>query len=242
MNLWITRDSALQALRTGMVRESEILDKAFQQLEYFAQRLGSIRPETPFNRISALAAAKARNLAQACYSLVLDGLGQESGAIVRVWTEATDLLVYIRLDPSRAAQVLEGRFPSAGERAKVIGSSTQKVRTALSKTASHLGGFETDSWLHMVNERTGQVRTRQEFRQDIMRQNLGTTFALLVWTIREAALCLQTARGFVEAGVVQQMRQLSSEGIALFHADTDIVMPNEGVTYDEVTDLERETT
>lgn len=242
MNLWITRESAQQALRTSMIREAEVLDKAFQQLEYFAQRLGSIRPTTPFNQISALTAAKARNLAQACYSLILDGLGQESGAIVRVWIESTELLIYIRHDPNRAAQILEGKFPSAGERAKVIGSSTQRLRTALSKTASHLGAFETNSWLHMINERTGQVQTRQAFNREIVQQNLGTTFALLVWTIREAALCLQAVRGSVEAGIVRQMRKLRSEGIALFNADADIATPYEAMTNDEIAGLEREAT
>jgi hypothetical protein len=207
-----------------MAGEGELLDRAFQQLEYFAQRLGDIKPETPFTRITAVVTAKARNLAQACYSLVLDGLGQESGAIVRVWVEATELLVYIRSNPERTSQVLEGKLPSAGERAKLIGSATQKVRTALSKTAAHFG-FEADSWLHIVDVRTGRVRTRQEFKQDVLQENFGTIFALLAWTIKEAALCLNVARGTIEAGVVRQMDQLRREGLALFHIDPDIARP-----------------
>lgn len=215
MNLWTNRDSALQVLWTDMIRERELLDKAFQQLEYFAQRLGHIRPATSFTKMAALIAAKARNLAQACYSLSLDGLGQESGAIVRVWIEATELLVYLRCDPDRA----DKKLPSAGERAKAIGSSMQGLRTYLSKTASHVG-LEGDSWLYM------QVETRREFKRDVLRENLGTTFALLFSTIKEAALCLKTARGSVEEGIVRQMDQLRREGIILFNAGLDMSMPN----------------
>lgn len=224
MNLWTTRESALQALRTDLARECELLDRAFQQLEYFAQRLGDFRPETPFTRITALVAVKARNLAQASYSLVLDGLGQESGAIVRVWLEANELLGYIRRDPERTSQIVEGNLPKAGARAKLIDSAMQPVRTALSNTAAHFS-FETESWLHIVDARTGGVRTRQEFRQDILRENLGTTFALLFGTIKEAALCLNAARGSIEEEVVRKLDQLRKEGITLFNADADSAVP-----------------
>lgn len=226
LNLWTTRESALEALRTDMVCERELLDKAFQQLEYFAQRLGDIKPETPFTQSTALVAAKARNLAQASYSLVLDGLGQEAGAIVRVWIETTELLIYIRRRPEKAGQILKGNLPSAGMRAKLIESATQSVRTFLSETASHFK-FAPNSWLHVVDERTGRVRTRQEVKHDVLRENLGTNFALLIWTIKEAALCLNDARGSIEGGIVRQWVQLRNEGFALFNANLDISMPAE---------------
>jgi hypothetical protein len=198
-----------------MIRERELLDNAFQQLEYFAQRLEHIRPATSFTKMTALIASKARYLAQACYSLSLDGLGQESGAIVRVWIEVTELLVYLRCDPDRAGK----KLPPAGARAKTIGSSTQGLRNFLSNTASH-AGFEGDSWLHM------RVKTRREFKPDVLRENLGTTFALLFSTIKEAALCLKEARGSVEEGIIRQVDQLRIEGIILFNVGSDMAMPN----------------
>jgi hypothetical protein len=42
---------------------------------------------------------KAKNLALGSYSLVLDGLGQEAGALMRPMIEYAELLAYFRLHP-----------------------------------------------------------------------------------------------------------------------------------------------
>lgn len=216
MNLWTVREAALRALQAALVQESDLLDKAFQQAEYLSQRLDAITPDTPFSRITALTTAKARNLAQACYSLALDGLAQESGAILRVWVEAAELLTYLRLEPSRAEQAFEGTLPSPGERARKIGAFTRKMRESLNATASHLA-FEPASWLHVINLKTGRVRTRQEFSPAVLRTNMGVLFAILTWTVAEAALCLNTAQGFIEASIAKQIDKLKEDGFALFH-------------------------
>ena len=138
MNLWVARRDAEQALSSYMAAESKLLDRAFQQAEYLAQRLDGFEPATPFSRVTALVTAKARNLAQACYSLALDGLAQESGAVARVWLESIELLTYLRLAPEKAEAALDGKLPTAGERAKKIGSAVGNVRKFWSETASHI--------------------------------------------------------------------------------------------------------
>jgi hypothetical protein len=54
------------------------------------------------------------------YSLMLDGLGQEAGALLRPLIETLELLVYLRLEPARIDQAIEEKLPSAGQIAKKI--------------------------------------------------------------------------------------------------------------------------
>ena len=219
MNLWATREKSLRLLETELAVERQLMDQAFQQLEYLAQRLDALEPATAFSRCSALIAAKARCLAQACYSLALDALGQESGAIARVWMEATQLLTYIRLDPTRAEAVMAGKVPNAGAIAKQIDSPFMNLRRLWNVTASHIG-FEPDAWLHLVDWRTEQIRTRPVLKARTLRTNIGDIFALLTQTIREAGLCLDDAEG-LEEGIARQIDNLKKDGFNVFHPRED---------------------
>jgi hypothetical protein len=217
MNLWLARRAAEHSLEGGMAIECGLLDRAFQQAEYLAQRLSALEPLTPFSCMAGLVTAKARNLAHACYSLALDGLAQESGAIGRVWLESIELLTFLRLFPETAETLLGGkRLPSAGERAKKVNSSVGNIRKYWNETASHMG-FEWDTWRHIVKESSGKLQTRQEFRYTTLRGNLEFIFAMMIWTIRESVLCLNAAQGFVEEGIARQMDSLRDECFKAFN-------------------------
>jgi hypothetical protein len=216
MNLWAVRAAAERYLETEMPSERQLLDRAFQQAEYLAERLAGMEPGTPFSRMTGLVAAKARRLAHACYSLALDALAQESGAVARVWLESIELLTYLRLAPERAEGILNGKLPSAGERAKKINSQASALRKMWNETASHIG-FDWNTWRHFFNHGTGQIRARQGFNSPVLRTNLGLVFALMTWTIRETALCLNTAQGFLDEGVARQIDSLKNEGFDVFH-------------------------
>ena len=80
---------------------------------------------------------KAKNLAQGSLSLVLDGLGQEAGALLRPMIEYTELLTYLRTFPEKADKVAENTLPSAGQRAKAIGGIYKEFREHLNEHAAH---------------------------------------------------------------------------------------------------------
>jgi len=215
MNLWVHREKALDALREELRKEASLLNRAFQQMEYLAQALHDAGKDDAFARVTALFAAKGRFLAQGTYSLMLDGLGQEAGATGRVWLEAIELLTYLRKDTSRISEVLEDRLPKAGKRAKRIEGFAKELRSFWSDTASHLG-LEVDSWKHVLNWQTGQLKTRFVFSAPLLRKNMGLLFMLLMWNIAEAARCLGKARGlpegYVSDSLAQQIDSLREEG------------------------------
>ena len=77
--------------------------------------------------------------------------------------------------------------------------------------------FEGDAWWHLIDVRSGKLRTRQIFKREVLHGNLGFIFAMMTWTIRESAFCLVAAQGFIEEGVARQMDDLKDEGFQLFH-------------------------
>lgn len=92
--MWETRRLAEQAIVKSLRPFSGLLNEAFASVDDSVGRLE--QAETQFGRVCALVVIKGRNLALACYSLSLDALAQESGAIFRVLIESLELLQYLR--------------------------------------------------------------------------------------------------------------------------------------------------
>lgn len=67
-----------------------------------------------YARVCGLTLLKAKHLALGAYSLILDGLGQEAGALLRPFIEYTELLTYFRKFPSKVDAAIKGKLPSAG--------------------------------------------------------------------------------------------------------------------------------
>jgi len=129
-------------------------------------------------------------LALGCYSLALDGLAQESGALLRPLLEAVELLGYLRAVPGAIDRALDGKLPNAGKRAREIGSPFQDLREHLNLWASHLG-FGGASLRHLLDISAGRFRGVQQFDEAVLEQNLAAIFAFTAILAREAALCFQ---------------------------------------------------
>src|SRR5574337_1822701 len=99
ISLWNTRHQAERALTESLEPYASLLNEAFSALDHCVDRLE--RLGQPFGRVCAVVLIKARNLGLGCYSLSLDALAQEAGALFRPALECLELLVYFRLDPTR---------------------------------------------------------------------------------------------------------------------------------------------
>ena len=165
------------------------------------------RVELPLGRVLALVLIKARNLALACYSLSLDSLAQEAGALFRPLLEALELLEYLRQDPERVAEALEDRLPKAGVIAQRIQGKFKGLRDHLNNHASHLS-VSPDAMGHLVDLSAGQLRTVQPFSEPVLRANLTTLLATLVWLAIEAVNCVSAAEGRVDPSLADAAHEL----------------------------------
>src|SRR5260370_24572952 len=116
--LWKTREEALIALEGPLRQEAEMLQEAFALLDACITQLLTV--DTTYTRVCAITTIKAHNLELGCYSLALDGLAQEAGALLRPVIETLELLIYFWKDPSRVDEAIDEKLPSAGEIAQKI--------------------------------------------------------------------------------------------------------------------------
>jgi hypothetical protein len=122
-SMWSTRERSLQALKTELAAQERALASSFGVLDECLGRFSARMGSSEFHRACGLVAAKARHLVHAQYSLALEGLAQEAGALLRPLIECFELLTYFEEAPARVREAVEGRLPSAGKIAKAIAGS-----------------------------------------------------------------------------------------------------------------------
>lgn len=184
--LWDARRKAEAALRDDLKDFARLINEAFDVLDQCIVRLESL--DDTFGRVCALVLIKARNLGLGCYSLSLDALAQEAGALFRPQIECLELLTYFRLDPSRIKEALEDRLPTAGIIAQRIKGKFKGLREHLNKHASHLS-LSPEAMRHLVDFKVGRLRPVQVHNSEVLRQNLVTLLAVLIWLATEAVNC-----------------------------------------------------
>ena len=192
MDLWQSRNQANAALNSTFANQRALLAEGFELLDGAIDVFRERRSESPFNRVCGLTLTKARNTALGLYSLSLDALGQEAGALLRLLIEQYELLIYVRQDPSRVKLVLDEQLPSPGERAKAIQGDFQDLRSYLNKNASHFG-FTYESLKHLLPGSEDGWRIIQPYSEYALRTNLGVLFGILTRILEEAANCFQVA-------------------------------------------------
>ena len=194
MNIWSMRERSIVWLKDELSEASELIQQGFEfhnRCIELLRRIGDSDGETPigkFGRICTITLAKSCTLLLGCYSLCLDGLAQESGALFRPLIETYELLVYIRQDMSRVDEAIEGRLPTAGIIGKRISGDYQDLRDYLSKNSSHFN-FQIGSVRHLFDGNV-QVRPLPSYGLEVLKANLLVVNAFQIFTVFEAVNCL----------------------------------------------------
>ncbi len=193
MNLWYAREKSMTWLDNELMQESDLLQQGFDFLDQSIgnfDQFGYLEGETlqgKFSRICGITLAKATRLLLGCYSLTLDGLAQEAGAILRPTIEAYELLVYFRLEPTRVEQVINDRLPKAGEIGQRILGNYKNLREHLNKNASHFS-YQMDSMRHLFDSEM-KIKSFPNHTIDVFRRNLLVLNAFQVFIVFEVLEC-----------------------------------------------------
>jgi hypothetical protein len=214
VDLWQTRNRAIDFIAGPLAEVDHLIRAEFSLLDLVITEFNRPSGSDVFPRVCGLTTAKARALLQATYSLILDGLAQEAGALLRPTLEAYELLVYFTLDRSRAEEAVAGTLPNAGTVAKRIGGSFKGLREHLSTNASHLA-FTPYSMRHLVDYRTATLRTTQPFLPVLLRENMEALFAILALFAAQCVPALESAGSAESATLADEGDRLWSEGRAL---------------------------
>jgi hypothetical protein len=172
---------ANEDLNSRFKSENETLLDAFTLIDRCIQRLFTVgeKENDRFALVCCHTLIKARRYAFGCYSLCMDGLAQEAGALLRPLIETWEQLIFYHQEPKRVELALENKLPQAGEIAKKIGSELKGLRDYLNKNASHFS-FEPDTLQPMAITYDGEN----------LKVNIRVLFTILWMTAREAAECL----------------------------------------------------
>jgi hypothetical protein len=199
MNIWSAREKALHWLNDELKPESQILQDGFDYLAHIVELLEKLERDEgeseagQFYRICGITLAKYSHLLLGNYSLILDGLAQEAGALLRPLIETYELLVYFRQDKSRINEVLEDKLPSPGIIGKRISGNYQDLREHLNRSASHFS-YEIDAVRHLFDQ-NAKIQPVPTHSLKVLWKNLQMLNAFQVFVLFEAVNCL-FAMGF----------------------------------------------
>jgi len=221
-HLWATREAANGELLSTMRAEADLITDTFRTIDEIIELFDSLQADSTFARVCGFALAKARHFAFGCLSLVLDGLGQEAGALMRPFLEAHELLIYFRLDHSRAGEALEGRLPPAGKVAKLIKGQFHDFRKHLNESASHFG-FTTYSLRHLLDGKDLKIRTVQPMLPLVLRRNIRDLWLNMILLLFEAFRCLQSDPAFEEHinSLAQKIESIRERGLKVFEIEPE---------------------
>jgi len=189
-SFWHTREASLRALENELRVEAQLVYEGFDILDNLVRSFIS-SGDSEFVFVCSITLVKARNFGQGCFSLALDGLAQESGALLRPMIECLELLAYFREEPEAVTKAFKNKLPPAEEIAKKIEGKFKDLRKYLNQHASHFS-FTKKACQHLFDESASKLplRQTQPFISKTLRNNLGILCLFLTGIAYEAANCL----------------------------------------------------
>jgi hypothetical protein len=192
----------------------EIVTRSFAILDKEIQLFNKHANDSTFARVCGLILVKCKYLFKAINILIWEGLGQESGALLRPAIEYSEALVYLTEDPKRIQRFLNDKLPPAGEIAKIIDGKFKELREHLNEFASH-EKISYYSMTHLVNMETGELYSEPIVDASVVKTNL----LLLSGFIKYAALVgLETLKKYLEVpdGLENEIKLLEQKIVSLY--------------------------
>lgn len=187
MNIWYPREASQALLDGPLAKERDLLAALLAMIR---DQVGALeRVESSLPRAAAAILGKAHRLSIGLYSLQLDALGQEAGALLRPLQEVSEVLAYLSDEPSRVVEVEEDRLPKAGIIAKRNASNLKPLRDHLSTHASHFA-ITSDAMGHYLDHELGRIQLDRSPSEDVLRRNLRSLAAFMVMCAVDGAVLM----------------------------------------------------
>jgi hypothetical protein len=213
--MWTCREEALEELAHKLAPEADAIRGVFSILDGCISGFGDLLPSNDFAWACGIALTKGRHLGKGCFSLMLDGLGQEAGALLRPLVESIESLSYFRKSPERSSAALAGRHPEPGKVAKRIDGQLFDVRKHLNEHASHLA-FSVEAVKHMFDPGASRFRAEQTHDAATLKGNLRSLFFVLMSLASEGVLCLSAAGHPSAPDLASEMEACRGNGLGVF--------------------------
>ena len=190
MDLWKTRIDSLSYLEDNHPSRLAVLHETFEVIDCCVDAYEALSASDVYARICGLTLLKAKHLALGSYSLILDGLAQEAGALIRPFIEYAELLTYFRQFPEMVNRAADNDLPKAGERSKAIKGIYKDSREHLNTHASH-SSYSHYSLSHLLEPNTFGFKKLQRAVPTVLDRNLRDFVIQLHLLLREGVLSLE---------------------------------------------------
>ena len=190
MTLWDTRTEAILYLKKDCPAKLSVLLDLFGAIDILIDCYEQNSAENTYARICGLTLLKAKNLGVGSFSLILDGLGQEAGALLRPFIEYTELLTYFRHFPDRAEDAINDKLPSAGVRAKAVNGIYKEFREHLNLHASH-SSYSNYALSHLLEPNDFRFKKYQLNVPAVLDRNLRDISVQILLLLFEATRALE---------------------------------------------------
>ncbi|MDG2518088.1 hypothetical protein [Lysobacter soli] len=188
--LWRARAQALTHLSRDRPEYAKIVEDLFALVDECIDAYERGARNSQYARVCGLTTLKAKNLGLGAYSLILDGLGQEAGALLRPFIEYTELLTYFKRYPDKVGEAENGSLPPAGARAKAIGGIYRELREHLNAHASH-SSYSKYSLSHLFERGSSRFKKLQHADPTVLERNVRDFAIQLYLLVHEATLGLE---------------------------------------------------
>lgn len=203
MDLWKARTDALAYLSSNRQSQAKVLENLFEVIDQCIDAYESRSGTDTYARVCGLTLLKAKHLAVGTYSLILDGLAQEAGALIRPFIEYTELLTYFRTFPEKVDRAADNNLPKAGERARAIDGIYKGFRSHLNVHASH-SSYSHYSLSHLLEPGTFRFKKLQVAIPKVIDRNLRDFTIQLYLLLHESVLAFEKID-------ISQFERLASE-------------------------------
>ncbi|MFT4553413.1 MAG: nitrate/nitrite-specific signal transduction histidine kinase [Chlamydiales bacterium] len=210
--LWETRSKAEKEFREDLKEVYEALSDGVSLLDKAIDEFERSSDKDLFFRLCALISLKSKNLVLALLSLIMEGLAQEGGAILRPLVECTEMLAYLRLHFDNLDEVAEkimNRKITAGKIGKEIEGDFKDLRKYLNENASHLS-LSYDSLRHCLDMKTLKLNKVQKFNKKTFLKNLELLFSFLTFLLKECSNCLEK---YGKGDILKMRKVVMNKGI-----------------------------
>lgn len=212
MDLWQVRNQAVASLSADLKRENEVIEGCFALFDECIKRFYSLaksgNPKESFSLVCGQTILKARRLAMGSYSLCLDGLVLEAGALARSLIEAWELMIFFYQKPERVRLVFEDKPLKAGEVAKAINDGMHNdlkgLRDYYNANTSHIS-FQKDALVPVM-----MIYSKEDLKRDMR-----SLYSLMRHIAFDALPCLELI-GVLDQALIDAVEDCQTVGHKTF--------------------------
>jgi hypothetical protein len=191
--------------------KSRMIARAVRLMKEVDRALAERKNRSELTFAAAVIMAKGRRLLTGTLRMILNGLDQDAGALLRPAIEAYELIEYLREVPKGMPQLLKNKLPPPGKIAAAIGSGMQPLREYLNTFASHVSVSTIAGMTH--SDRMGrELYVDVGFDPNVLERSLRSLLVIMTKTNHEGVKVLEK-EGILDQGILKRHKRLYAAAV-----------------------------